>query len=53
MPLHLIADRLEQALHEEIAVEQVVHVDLAEYAIGSPRYNKLIQSFEQNQQEAL
>lgn len=36
-----VEDKLEQALCKEIAAEQVVHVPLSEYAIGSPRYERL------------
>lgn len=39
-----VVDLLEQRLMREVEREQVVHVDLADYQIGSPKYERLIQS---------
>ena len=41
-------DPIQQRLCEEIAASQVVHVDLAEYAVGSKRYERLMEAMNNN-----
>lgn len=43
-----VLDKAGKRLQREIEKEQITHIDLKEYAVGSDRYNKLLAGMERN-----
>lgn len=44
-----VLERQERRLRNEIEREQIAHIPLTDYAVGSPRYERLIQAMDEAQ----